>query len=147
MEAKPGLDDADFAHAGHEVMSPSSGPPALTYRPCDATREVRIVLLMRYRSSVSLVVMAYTGGVGTRIRSGTHEAPEEAKFERVLSACRHAGRGTVAARTFLAEPCSPGTEDTRETLKAKFLTEEASSIAAVAVTRRTRTPSSPVAPG
>ena len=52
----------------------------------------------------------------TRVRDSrqrdTAQGASEEKLERASSACRHAGEVKVAARTLLAEPRSPGNEDT-----------------------------------
>ena len=69
-------------------------------------------------------------------QGATYEAADVAKYEKALSACRHSGGVSVAARGLLAEPRAPGDEVTWERVKAKFPGEDnasASESAAAAV--------------
>ena len=75
-------------------------------------------------------LMAFTRGGDSRPRDAAHEASEEAKLERASSACRHAGGVKVAARNLLAEPRSPGTEETWSTLVSEFPSEDHAAVSA-----------------
>ena len=75
-------------------------------------------------------LMQYTEGTATRFRGPAREATDAAKFERAVSACRHQGGMTVAARILLAEPRAPGNEATWTTVKAKLPEEDRNSLQA-----------------
>ena len=80
-------------------------------------------------------LMEYTEGTATRLRGAARKATDAAKFERAARACRHQGGITVAARSLLTEPCTPGNEATWTTAKAKF-PEDRNSVQAAAAAAR-----------
>ena len=80
-----------------------------------------------------LWLMAFIRGGDSRPRDAAQEASEEAKLERASSACRHAGGVKVAARDLLAEPRSPGTEETWSTLVSKSPSKDHAAVSAAAV--------------
>lgn len=73
-------------------------------------------------------LIAYTRAAATRGRGGVHEETDQDKFKRASAACRHSGGVKDAARALLAEPRSPGNEDTWNRLQSKFPHEDPAAI-------------------
>ena len=65
-------------------------------------------------------LMEYTRRTSTRQIGQVREETDADMFKRTVSACRHRGGVTVAARRLLAEPRAPGNEKTWRRVKAKF---------------------------
>ena len=57
-------------------------------------------------------LMEYTRRTSTRQIGQARGETDADMFKRALSACRHRGGVTVAARSFLAKPRAPGNEET-----------------------------------
>lgn len=88
-----------------------AGPAPLTKRPDREAAEVRVGGERGYGPPAPMADGVRQGG-GLEQRDATQESSEEAKLERVPSACRHAEGVRVAARNFLAELRSAGNEAT-----------------------------------
>ena len=79
-----------------------------------------------------LWLKAYTRRVDLRQRDAAQGESDEAKLERVSSACRHAGRLKMAARNLLAESRSARNEETWSKLVAMFSPEDHAAVSAAA---------------
>ena len=75
----------------------------------------------------------HTKAAATRQRGTADEQSEDQRFKRASAACRHSGGTKEATRALLAEPRSPGNEDTWARLQAKFPYEDPGAIDAAIV--------------
>ena len=95
----------------------------------------RVAPKARYKSlergDISQVLpwlIEYTRAAATRHRGTPDEQSEDQRFKRASAACRHAGGIKDTARVLLAEPRSPGSEDTWTRLQAKFPFQDSGAI-------------------
>lgn len=95
----------------------------------------RVTRIERYKalkrgdiSSLLPWLIDYTKAASARSRDEVPEETQEDKFKRAEQACCHSGGAKDAARALLAEPRSPGNDETWERLKTKFPHEDPAAV-------------------